>query len=145
MNNRWFLVFTGVLLSLMGCSGPSHDDDGSDTTQPLQTLTGEVFYRERRYVPPGAELNVTLEDVSEAGAPSTVVATSTTLLAGSQPYKFALDYSPADIDARLQYNLRATITFYDDLLFMSSKRLDPFKHPEDTITLQVTLVGPFER
>lgn len=144
MNNRWFLVFTGVLLSLMGCSGPSHNDDGSDTTQPLQTLTGEVFFRERRYLPPGAELNVTLEDVSKAGAPSTVVATSTTLLAGSQPYKFALDYSPADIDARLQYNLRATITFYDDLLFMSSKRFDPFKHPEDTITLQVTLVGPFE-
>jgi uncharacterized lipoprotein YbaY len=141
MNKQWFLVLAGALLLMAGCSGPSHDDDDADATQSLQTLTGEVFYRERKYVPPGAKLNITLEDVSKAGAPSTVIAASTTLLAGSQPYRFALDYSPADVDARRQYNLRATITFYDDLLFMSSKRLDPFRHPEDTISIQVTVVG----
>ena len=144
MSKPWSLVVAVVLLMTTGCSGSEHNDESSDATPSLQTLTGEVFYRERRYVPPGAELHITLKDVSQVGAPSTVVATSTILLAGAQPYQFTLDYSPADIDARKQYTLHASITFYGELLFTSAKRLDPFKHPEDTISIQLKLVGPSE-
>lgn len=144
MNKQWLLVFASTLVLMTSCSERGQDDEGSNATQPLETITGEVFYRERRFLPPGAELHITLEDVSEAGAPATVVATSTKLLAGAQPYRFELDYMPADIDPRKQYTLRATITFYGELLLTSATRLDPFRHPEDTISIRVTMVGPPE-
>ena len=144
MNKRRLLLFAGALLLTTGCSGPDQGDEGSIAAPSLQTLTGEVFYLERRYLPAGAELHITLKDVSKVGAPATVIATSTTLLARSQPYQFTLEYSPADIDARKQYTLHASITFYGELLFTSAKKLDPFKHPEETISIQLKMVGPFE-
>ena len=55
-----------------------------------------------------------------------------------------LDYSPADIDASKQYTLHASITFYEELLFTSAKKLDPFKHPEEAIRIQLKMVGPSE-
>lgn len=142
MNKHRFPALAGTLLLVAGCSGPNQVDDASDAEPTLQTLTGEVFYREQHYLPPGAHLNMFLETAPAAGSPSNVIATSKTLLAGSQPYSFTLQYSSADIDARTQYNLRATITFYGDLLFTSATRLDPFTYPEDTISVRVTRVGP---
>jgi putative lipoprotein len=137
MNKRWFLVLANLLFLATGCSEPGPDEAPSEAAPALETLSGEAFYRERKYVPPGAKLHVTLEDVSRADASSTVIASSTTLLAGSQPYQFTLDYSPADIDARLQYSLRATITFYDELLFTSTTRLDPFENPDEPISIEL--------
>lgn len=141
MNKQNFLVATGVLLLMSGCSGPDRDDDPSDTAPALQTLSGEVYYRERKFLPPGAELNIALKDVSKVGAPATVIATSTTLLAGSQPYQFSLDYSPADIDKAGEYTLRATVTFYGELLFTSATRLDPFKRPDEAISIELRMIG----
>ena len=141
MSKHWFLVLAGALLLATGCSGPANDGESPDATQPPQTLTGEVFYNEKYYLPAGAKLNVFLETAPDAGTSPALIATSTTLLAGRQPYRFTLDYSPGDIDAHKQYTLRATIVFYDDLLFTSATRLDPFRQPEDTISMRVTLVG----
>jgi putative lipoprotein len=72
---------------------------------------------------------------------STVIATFTQSLTGAPPYKFALDYSAADIDARMQYSLRAKIMLDGALLFTSTERLDPFKHPEDAIVIKLSMVG----
>lgn len=144
MKTYWFLLLTLVLLLLAGCSESQHEAEGFEAPPPLQTLSGDVFYRERIYVPPGAKLHITLQDVPDAGKPSTVVARSTILLAGSQPYRFTLDYSPADIDANLDYTLRAEIRFYDDLLFTSAKRLDPFKGTEGTISIEVRSIDTSE-
>lgn len=138
---QWTLVLAGMLVLLAGCSEPDRDEARSEASPALQTLTGEAFYRERKYVPPGAKLHVTLEDVSKADTSSTVIASSTILLAGSQPYQFTLDYSPADIDIRLQYSLRATITFYDDLLFTSTRRYDPFANPDEPISIELKTAG----
>ena len=144
MNKERFLVLAGVLLLATGCSGPANDDQSPGVVQPPQTLTGEVYYNEQYYLPAGAHLSIFLQTVPAAGTPPVIIATSKTLLAGRQPYRFTLQYSPADIDARKQYTLRATITFYEDLLFTSATRIDPFKHPEDPISMRVTLIGPPE-
>ena len=144
MNRYWFLFLTFVLLLMTGCSESDPDDESLAAMPSLQTLSGDVFYRERIYVPPGAKLHISLKDVPDAGIPSTVLARTTILLAGSQPYQFALDYSPADIDPNLDYTLRAEITFYDDLLFTSAKRLDPFKQPEGTIRIEVRSIDSSE-
>ena len=83
MNKRWFLVLANLLFLATGCSEPGPDEAHSEAAPALETLSGEAFYRERKYVPPGAKLHVTLEDVSRADASSTVIASSTTLLAGT--------------------------------------------------------------
>lgn len=141
MNKYWFLLLTFLPFLMTGCSKPVDDEEIPEAPPALQTLSGDVFYRERIYVPPGAKLHISLKDVPDAGSPSTVIASSTILLAGSQPYRFTLDYSPADIDANLDYTLRAEVRFYDDLLFTSAKRLDPFKHPDDTISIELKSIG----
>lgn len=141
MNRYWFLLLAVAPLLASGCSAPDKDDASSDTVPSLATLSGEAFYRERIYVPPGAKLHISLKDVPDAGMPSTVVAKSTILLAGSQPYQFTLDYSPADIDASTQYTLRAEIMFYDDLLFTSAHRVDPFAQTDEKISIQLNAVS----
>ena len=138
MKNIQLLVVAGWLTLLLGCSEPSQDGEAADIRQ---TLVGEAFYRERKLLPPGAELHVTLEDVSKMDVASTVIATFTQSLTGAPPYKFALDYSVADIDSRMQYSLRAKIMLDGTLLFTSTERLDPFTHPEDAIVIKLSMVG----
>jgi putative lipoprotein len=106
-----------------------------------QTLAGEAFYRERMLLPPGAELQVTLEDVSKMDVPSTVIAMSAQLLTGAPPYPFELEYSADDIDARMQYSLRATIKADGQLLFTSTERLDPFRDTAEPNLIKLTMVG----
>lgn len=133
-----FFAAAAWLALLIGCSEQTQDADSSDV---MQTLTGEVFYRERKLLPPGAELHVTLEDVSKMDVPSTVIAASTQSQTGAPPYQFSLDYSAADIDSRMQYSLRAKIMLDGALLFTSTERLDPFKNPGDANTIELIMVG----
>jgi putative lipoprotein len=106
-----------------------------------QTLVGEAFYRERKLLPPGAELHLTLEDVSKMDVPSSVIATSTQALAGAPPYEFNLGYFEADIDSRMQYNLRAAIMLDGKLLFTSTEQLNPFREPEKDIVIMLSMVS----
>lgn len=117
----------------------------------MKSILGEVFYRERRMLPPPAELTVTLEDVSRADAPSTLVATFTKPLEGkAPPYSFAVEYDPSEIQPKRRYSLRSKITMKDrdgkdQLLMTSTKALDPFhRQPgeeETAIEIQLSMVG----
>ena len=132
------LLFAGWLVTSIGCSEQNQEIEMSGIKQ---TLVGEVFYRERKLLPPEAELYVILEDVSKMDVRSSVIATSTQQLAGAPPYAFELDYSKADIDSRMQYNLRAIITFNDTLLFTSTEQLNPFREPEKDIVIMLSMVS----
>jgi putative lipoprotein len=126
------------LFLLIGCSEQTQQGEAAGVKK---TLVGEALYRERILLPPGAELHLTLEDVSKMDVPSTVIATSSQVLTGAPPYEFSLDYSAEDIDARMQYSLRVKIMLDGKLLFTSTERLDPFKQPEDAIVIQLSMVG----
>ena len=134
---RW-LVFAGLLSSLVGCSEQTQDGEASETRQ---TLAGEALYRERIMLPPGAELHVTLEDVSKMDVPSTVIASSRHPLTGAPPYAFKLEYSDTSIEPRMRYSLRAKIMLGDNLLFTSTEQLNPFRQPEEDIVIMLTKVG----
>jgi putative lipoprotein len=88
-------MVSGWLFLLVGCSEQTQQREAPGVKK---TLVGEVFYRERILLPPGAKLHLTLEDVSEMDVPSTVIATSSKVLAGAPPYEFSLDYYAEDID-----------------------------------------------
>ncbi|HEX8385326.1 MAG TPA: YbaY family lipoprotein [Rubricoccaceae bacterium] len=79
-------------------------------------LNGTVTYRERIALPPGAVVHVRVEDVSLAGAPSTVLSEETIRPTQQVPLPFALPYNPAAVDVRHRYAVRAEIRDADGRL-----------------------------
>lgn len=122
------LVLGPVMLFLSACGG---DDIGapeqaSGEVGKVSTIEGEVFYRERMMLPPGAELEVQLQDISRADAMATVMTSVLIQPQGGPPYPFTINYDPTVIDPRMRYALRATISRGDRLLFTTTEYIDPF-------------------
>jgi putative lipoprotein len=85
-------------------------------------VTGTVAYRERIALPPGAEIEVTLADVSRAGADGGVVSRQVIPAAGrSAPFSFELPYTRGDIDPARAYAVRARITVGGELWFSADQ------------------------
>lgn len=78
-------------------------------TADTSTITGRVSWRERTALPPGAALEATLEDVSRADAPPTVIARQRVAPVASLPCAFEIPYDPAKIQPRARYVVRATV------------------------------------
>ena len=124
-------VVAGLLLAvvLAACSDEGESITASEQEPDnslMQVISGEVWYRERIALPPGAEVIVTLEDQSRADAPATVITDYTHIVDGQGPYSFRLVYDPAAIDERMTYGLRARIEHDGELMFSSTEHIDPF-------------------
>jgi uncharacterized lipoprotein YbaY/heat shock protein HslJ len=92
----------------------------TSTPEPATaSITGTATYRERMMLPPGAVLEVLLEDVSRADAPADVIARTETKATHAPPYEFTLTYDPARIVAGHRYNVRARIVVSGILVFQS--------------------------
>ena len=75
------------------------------------TVSGSVTYRERIALPPTARIEVKLDDVSLADAPSRTLASQRFAAEGKQvPFAFALTIDRADLDPRHSYAVSARIT-----------------------------------
>jgi len=138
MKKLWVPLVAGWIVMLLGCTEQNQEIKMSDLKQ---TLAGEAYYRERKLLPSGAELRLTLEDVSKMDVPSSIIAASTQALTGAPPYEFKLGYFEADVDSRMQYNLRATIMLDGELLFTSTEQLNPFREPEKDIVIMLSMVS----
>jgi putative lipoprotein len=113
-----------LVLALGGCT---RQEDGGPSAAVLSgRIEGNALYRERMLLPPGALLEVQLQDISRPDAQATVLKSVRVELSGGPPYAFALDYDPGGINPRLRYALRATITFGDELMFTTTEYIDPF-------------------
>ena len=84
-----------------------------------QSITGTATYKERMALPPAAVFEASLEDVSRADAPATVVARERITSPGNPPIAFTITYDPATILPRNRYVVRARIVLDDKLLFTS--------------------------
>lgn len=126
------LVVVGLLLamSLAACNdqaGSVSESKQMPDNTLMRVITGEVWYRERIALPPGAVVTVTLEDQSRADAPATVITDYTYIVdERGPPYPFRLVYDPSAIDERMTYGLRARIEQDGELLFTSTEHIDPF-------------------
>jgi len=109
----------------------------------MRVISGEVWYRERIALPPGAEVIVTLEDQSRADAPATVITDYTRIVDDEQsPFAFRLVYDPSAIDERMTYGLRARIQQNGELMFTSTEHIDPFAgEPGEPVRIMVTRQG----
>ena len=133
------IAITAAILSAFACQSPPatqptpapaampETPTATPAATPLETptstsaasVTGTVSYPGSAPLPPGAELTVRLEDVSRADAPSVTIAERVIVNPGQSPIPFEIGYDPADIDARFDYSIQATITHGDTLLFIN--------------------------
>ena len=132
--------FLTVALCLAGCAQISEQDKGASMDMQT-TLAGEAYYLERKLLPPGALLTVSLEDVSRTDVASTVIATTERPLDGAPPYPFELSWEPGALDAGSRHSLRASISASDRLLMTSTQALDPFAAADDPLRIRLVSIG----
>ncbi|MEW6996688.1 YbaY family lipoprotein [Colwelliaceae bacterium BS250] len=142
MNNRLKRLCLSVLifLTLNACDSASVTPDTSTKTN-TQILEGKVYYRERILLPPGAVLEVTLEDVSKMDVASVLISSVKQPLKGAPPYTFNLDYNAELIKPNMRYGLRAKVTLSNKLLMTSTEHLDPFRSSQDNINIKLSSVA----
>lgn len=90
---------------------------GRAAAQGSTTIRGTAAYRERIALPPGAVLEVVLEDIARADAPAERIAAARIPVEGQVPIAFALPYDPARLNPRGRYALRATLSHEGRVLF----------------------------
>jgi putative lipoprotein len=110
-------TITALGLSLTACV----------TTAPAKqavSVIGSIAYRERIALPPTAQIEVRLDDVSLADAPSRTLARQAFTANGKQvPFAFALTVDKAALDPRHSYAVAARITDADGkLMFITDTR-----------------------
>lgn len=112
-------LFLSVLLAATACREPAPEslNEGAVGRQVTASITGTMTYRERIALTDWDEARVSLEDVSLQDTAATVLASQILPAPGQVPIRFELVYSPADIDERRSYALRATIHDRGRLLF----------------------------
>ena len=104
-----------------GCAGtaPTSQNDGVKAGDAGQVIEGTAAYRERIAMPPNAEFEAVLQDVSRADAPAMEIARTTIPGAPSPPIRFTIPYDAAKIDSRQTYTVRAAIRVDGKLWFAS--------------------------
>ncbi|KAA1172884.1 hypothetical protein FWJ25_13830 [Marinobacter salinexigens] len=140
----WLISACTLLLAACATQEQPMTDSGQTADNTLmRVISGEVWYRERIALVPGAKVVVTLEDVSRADAPATVITDYTYVVDGkAPPYPFKLVYSPSAIDERMTYALRAKILKDGKLLFINTQRVDPFAgEPGEPVRIMVSKTG----
>lgn len=84
-------------------------------------LTGTATYRERIALAPGAVFEATLQDVSKADAPATVLGSVKLDRPGQPPIRFAIPYDATRIDQSRSYAIRASIMQGGRLMFTTDQ------------------------
>lgn len=97
-------VFLGLsTLALAACAT-------TPAEQPV-TVTGSITYRERIALPPTAQVEITLADVSLADAPARTLAQQAFTADGRQvPFAFSLTVDQRPLDPRHSYAVSARIS-----------------------------------
>ena len=140
-SGSWVIGICAMLLAACGEKEGSMTEAKQEADNSLmRVISGEVWYRERIALPPGAEVTVRLEDQSRADAPDTVLTDYTHVVDGqAPPYPFRLVFQPLDIDDRMTYGLRARIEHDGKLMFTSTEHIDPFAgEPGEPVRIMVT-------
>jgi putative lipoprotein len=118
--NRLSRILPALALGLAACAGttPPPRDAGVKETAP-SAIEGTAAYRERIAMPPGAEFEAVLQDVSRADAPAMEIARATIANAPNPPIQFTIPFDATKIDSSHSYSVRAVIRADGQLLFSS--------------------------
>ena len=106
----WILWILSIM-NIMGCGAMNRQDK----------IQGSVTYRERIALPPNAQLEIVLADVSLADAPYKAIAEKKIIPAGQVPILFELNYDSNKIMSNYTYAVMARITEDGKLLFINDQ------------------------
>lgn len=140
-------ILAGAIIMISGCTQIPPATATPAAARPADlsgTLTGTVTYLERIALAPDAVVEVTLQEVSRADAPATVIATQTIEPKGAQvPLAFTLTYDPAQITPRDIWAVRATIKEGGQLTWTSTRRYPVITQdaPADNVEIIVEQVA----
>jgi putative lipoprotein len=93
------------------------------TPTATATVAGIATYRERIALPPDAEFEASLEDVSRVDAPAVLIASAREKTPAGPPFRFTLSYDPARIVPMHRYAIRARVLRGEELLFTSDTHI----------------------
>ncbi len=95
------------------------------TSAGTGTITGAVTWEARDPLPPGATVEVQLQELGPADAPARVVATGTIPGSGVRPpVPFRIAYDAKEVDPRREYTVRARVLDAGRrLLYLSERRV----------------------
>jgi putative lipoprotein len=142
VSSLWLGFLAAVALG--GCRPAEEAEDDAPTASAAieGVLAGTVSYRERMALPPGATVEVRLEDVSIADAPATVIAAQTIATEGRQvPIPFELHYTADRIEPNRRYGVRATIRAADGSLIFTTTTHYPVLEPAENVEILVQRAG----
>jgi putative lipoprotein len=106
-----WILWTLPILNIMGCGVMNQQDK----------IQGSVTYLERIALPPNAQLEIVLADVSLADAPYKAIAEKKINPTGQVPIQFELNYDPKKITMNHTYAVMARITDEGKLLFINDQ------------------------
>lgn len=106
-----WLVWTLPILNIMGCGVINQQDK----------IHGSVTYLDRIVLPPNAQLEIVLADVSLADAPYKAIAEKKINPTGQVPIQFELNYDPKKIMINHTYAVMARIRDDGRLLFINDQ------------------------
>jgi putative lipoprotein len=113
------LLVLGVSVGL-GCAG-TDTTQGAGEDPAVNAVEGTAAYRERIALPPGAEFEAVLQDITIADAPAIQVGRTLITDTPNPPIRFTIPYDPAKIDAGRHYSVRAVIRVDGKLWFTSDQ------------------------
>jgi putative lipoprotein len=109
-------------LSLVSCApmeGPG--EDSGEAANQWVTVSGSIAYRERIALPEDAQIEVRVDDVSLADAPSKTIARQAFAADGQQvPIDFLIRFDRSRVEPRHSYAVAARITGADGKLMFST-------------------------
>ncbi len=127
----------GVALLLSACA-PTEVAPQPPGPSEVKSISGTVFYRERILLPPGAVVEVILEDVSRQDVAATEITTARIIVEQGPPWQFELLYDASLIKPGHRYNVRAKIRQNGRLTFISDQHYDAFgEAPLDILVKRV--------
>lgn len=100
--------------------------------QGITWLEVAVTYGDGSFLPPGAVLTLTLEEVYGTDVFRGFIGETVTEVEGAPPYVVSLGYNPKLIHDNRRYLLRAEIRHYDRLLYTTRTLVDPFSKEAET-------------
>ena len=126
----WWTVGSGGFLDdTTDPSNPTHlakncklDADATAPAHASSSVSGTVSYLQRIAMPPDAELEVTLQDVSFADAPAVLLAEEKSRFGDRQvPIPFELKFDPSKIDPKHTYAVSAKIMVEGKVRFRTTE------------------------
>lgn len=132
------LAGAALILAACGSSREEAAEDEDVAPAPVSALEGTATWRERMALPPGAVLEATVEDVSQADAPAEVLGRTRLENPGNPPVRFEIPYDPSLVDPARRYTVRARITVEGKPLFITDRHY-PVLGAEDTEDVELVL------